>query len=64
MELESVTFLDCLPARTVRPDIPSRTELNAARDQVKLALRDGFVLIDFRIGVPLSRVVRFRLASQ
>ena len=62
-ELESVTLMDCLPGGSVRADLPSRTELVAARDGVELQLRDGYVLVNFKLGIPLARVVRFRIAG-
>ena len=60
MQLESVVFMDCLPAGSVAPGLPSRTELVASRDNVDLRLEDGCVVINFKILVPLSRVVRMK----
>ena len=64
MDLASVTLLDCIPAGVIRPDLGSRTELVASRDSVTLQLKDGYILVDFHIGIPLARVVRFKGAVQ
>ena len=63
MPLESVVFMDCLPTGSVRPDLASRTELVASRDKVDLRLEADYVIIDFRTIVPLSRIVRCKLAT-
>ena len=61
MKLAWVKLLDCVPAGEVGPGVGSRTAFNARSDNVTLELRNEFVLINGCIGIPLSRVVRWKV---